>query len=61
VLNARRYEASFAARGVPDMGVVLPHIHDGHSVHQYVVRVGGGRRDRVMADMKARGVSTMVY
>lgn len=59
--NARRYEALFSVRGLAARGVTAPAVHDGHSVHQYVVRIDGGRRDRVQADMKARGVATMVY
>lgn len=59
--NARAYEQQIRARGIHADRVVLPNIHEGHSVHQYVVRVKGGRRDAVQAAMKARGVGTMVY
>ncbi len=60
-VNARRYEERIRARGIDADRVVLPQIHEGHSVHQYVVRVKRGRRDLVQSSMKAKGVGTMVY
>ena len=48
-----------ALRDIP--GVVAPEVSAGHVVHQYTVRVLGGRRDAVAAALRERGISTMVY
>ena len=54
---ARRYAEALA--GVP--GLVVPDVPAGHVVHQYTVRVLGGRRDAVQAALAAAGVQTAVY
>jgi dTDP-4-amino-4,6-dideoxygalactose transaminase len=59
--NAARYGALLGDAGLLDGRVAAPAIDAGHSVHQYVVRVGGGRRDAVQAALKAAGVGSMVY
>ncbi len=59
--NAARYAALFQSAGLLDGRVALPVIDAGHTVHQYVVRIGGGRRDALQAALKARGIATMVY
>ena len=54
---AVRYNAAFA-----DLeGLVTPEVVEGHVVHQYTVRIGGGRRDAVRDALAERGVQTMVY
>lgn len=59
--NAARYETLLEDAGLLDGRVVAPTIGEGHSVHQYVVRIGGGRRDAVQAALKAAGVGSMIY
>ncbi len=59
--NAARYERLLQAAKLTDGRVVPPSIGPGHTVHQYVVRVTGGRRDAVQAALKARGIGSMVY
>jgi dTDP-4-amino-4,6-dideoxygalactose transaminase len=59
--NADRYGALLKEAGLLDGRVVAPTIDAGHSVHQYVLRVTGGRRDAVQAKLKERGVGSMVY
>jgi dTDP-4-amino-4,6-dideoxygalactose transaminase len=59
--NAARYGRLLAEAALLDGRIVAPEIGPGHSVHQYVVRVTGGRRDAVQAALKARGVGSMVY
>ena len=54
---ARRYGAALAE--VP--GVVAPEIRDGDVVHQYTVRVLGGRRDAVARLLATEGVEARVY
>ena len=53
---AARYNDALA-----DLPVVTPALVDGHVMHQYTVRVRGGRRDAVQAGLSARGIQTMVY
>jgi dTDP-4-amino-4,6-dideoxygalactose transaminase len=59
--NAARYDALLREAELLDGRVVPPTAGAGHSFHQYVVRIGGGRRDEVQAALKARGVGSMVY
>jgi dTDP-4-amino-4,6-dideoxygalactose transaminase len=59
--NAARYDALLRESGLVDGRVVPPAVASGHSFHQYVVRVTGGRRDAVQAALKARGIGSMVY
>lgn len=42
-------------------GIVAPEVVPGHVVHQYTVRVLGGRRDAVAEALAERGIQTMVY
>ena len=39
----------------------MPDVTDGHVVHQYTVRVLGGRRDGTAEALRQRGVQTAVY
>ena len=57
----RRVAARYtdALQGVD--GLVTPEIVGGHVVHQYTVRVLGGRRDAVRAALAERGIGAMVY
>jgi dTDP-4-amino-4,6-dideoxygalactose transaminase len=59
--NAGRYRQLLEEADLLDGRLVAPAIGAGHSVHQYVVRIGGGKRDLVQAALKARGVGSMVY
>ena len=54
---ATRYNELLA--GTP--GLITPEVVDGHVFHQYTVRLTGKDRDVVAEELKARGVSTMVY
>lgn len=54
---AARYNAALA-----DLDeLVTPELVGGHVVHQYTVRILGGRRDAVQAELSERGIQTMVY
>jgi dTDP-4-amino-4,6-dideoxygalactose transaminase len=59
--NASRYDLLLRGSGLLDGRVTVPRVTAGHSFHQYVVRIAGGRRDEVQAALKARGIGTMVY
>ena len=54
---AGRYNELLA--GVP--GLITPEVVEGHVFHQYTVRVTSKERDQVAAELKDRGVGTMVY
>lgn len=54
---AARYDALLA--DLPHLE--RPHIDAEHVVHQYTVRVRGGRRDAVRQALAAEGIATMVY
>ncbi len=60
-LNAAYYERRLGDLARRDDRFVLPKISAGHTVHQYVVRVGGGRRDQVQAGLREMGIGSMVY
>ncbi len=50
------------AAGSQGASVTLPDLEDrGQIFHQFVLRIGGGRRDSLRAFMAARGVQTEVY
>ena len=53
---AARYNEAFA-----DLDLETPELVDGHVMHQYTVRIPGGRRDAVQHALAERGVQTMVY
>ncbi|MFC6618747.1 DegT/DnrJ/EryC1/StrS family aminotransferase [Deinococcus radiophilus] len=54
---AERYNAAFA-----DMsGLVTPEAVEGHSFHQYTLRVLDGRRDELQAALAEQGIGTMIY
>ncbi len=42
-------------------GVKCPELVDGHVFHQYVIRVADGRRDELVASLRARGVDSAIY
>lgn len=59
--HAAGYLERFAAAGLLDGRIVPPEIHARHTVHQFVIRVPGGRRDAVLAALRERGVGAAVY
>ena len=59
--NAHGYGERFAAAGLAPGRLVPPRTTPGHSFHQYVVRIPGGRRDAVAAGLAARGIGSAVY
>ena len=60
--NAARYATADSRRPGSSTGASpRPRSDPEHSVHQYVMRMTGGRRDAVQAALKARGIGTMVY
>jgi dTDP-4-amino-4,6-dideoxygalactose transaminase len=61
--RAARYTRLLSDAGLAGGAVIPPFVRDGvtHIFHQYVVRVGEGRRDALAAHLKARGVGTKVY
>lgn len=59
--NAARYGELFGSSGLAGDQVVLPRGGAGHTWHQYVIRVPGGRRDEVQARLRERGIGTAVY
>jgi dTDP-4-amino-4,6-dideoxygalactose transaminase len=60
--NARRYHELFSAAGVPGY-VTLPHgePHCEHVWNQYTIRVPGGRRDAVKAQLAEAGIGSEIY
>jgi dTDP-4-amino-4,6-dideoxygalactose transaminase len=66
--NAALYREQFVATGIvgsptaPEPGAIgLPEIGNDHIVNQYVIRIGGGRRDAVRQSLQEQGVGTEVY
>jgi dTDP-4-amino-4,6-dideoxygalactose transaminase len=61
-LNAARYRELFADAGLLEE-VGLPFEREGarHIYNQFVVRVGGGRRDALVEHLRREGVGTEVY
>lgn len=39
----------------------LPEIDEHHALHQYVVTINDGRRDRILAYLRAQGIGAMVH
>jgi len=60
--NASRYDAQFRAAGL-DGQIVLPEsdARCRHVWNQYTIRIPGGRRDAVKAQLAAAGVGTEIY
>src|SRR5262249_24133749 len=60
--NAKRYDELLKAAGL-DREIVLPQVDPRchHVWNQYTVRIGGGRRDAVKAQLGAAGVGSEVY
>lgn len=54
---AERYNAAFAELG----GLVTPEAVEGHSFHQYTLRVLNGRRDELQRTLADQGIGTMIY
>ena len=48
-----------ALKGVD--GLILPEIVNGHILHQFTVRILGGKRDDLQAFLKDHGIDSMVY
>jgi len=60
--NARRYEVLFEEYGLSDCVTLPATRHDRrHVYNQYVVRVGGGQRDKVLAELRARQIGCNIY
>ncbi len=60
--NAQQYDLMFGDAGIADK-LELPFVRTGarHIFHQFVIRVGDGRRDALREHLRARGVGTDVY
>ena len=60
--NARHYGELFASAGLSSQ-VVLPHAepHCEHIWNQYTIRIHGGRRDAVKAQLAEAGVGSEIY
>jgi dTDP-4-amino-4,6-dideoxygalactose transaminase len=60
--NARRYDELFRTAGLASQ-IVLPHAepHCEHIWNQYTIRIPGGRRDAVKAQLAAAGVGSEIY
>ena len=61
--NRRRYEAAgrYESLLATVDGVRTPELPDGHVVHQYTIRISGGRRPRVTEMLQEQGVQSAVY
>jgi dTDP-4-amino-4,6-dideoxygalactose transaminase len=60
--NARRYDELFKAAGLEgSIGLPQSDIRCSHVWNQYTVRIPGGRRDAVKAQLAAAGVGSEVY
>jgi dTDP-4-amino-4,6-dideoxygalactose transaminase len=60
--NARRYDELFAAAGLESQ-IILPATDSrcGHVWNQYTIRIPGGRRDSIKAQLAAAGVGSEIY
>src|SRR5699024_5864272 len=43
------------------VGITVPGLAKGAVVHQYTIRIGNGKRDKVRRMLKERGISSAVY
>ena len=60
--NARRYHELFTAAGMAQqIGLPLAQPHCEHIWNQYTIRIGGGRRDAVKAQLAELGVGSEIY
>lgn len=61
--NRRRYETAERYNQLlqDTPGLITPELVKGHVFHQYTVRITASERDKVQAQLQARGVGTMVY
>src|SRR5579872_1493699 len=60
--NARRYEILFEEYGLLDCVTLPGTLHDRrHVYNQYCVRIAAGRRDQVLAGLRARRIGCSVY
>src|SRR5579872_2011371 len=60
--NARRYEMLFEEYGLLDCIAPPKALHDRrHVFNQYCIRVSGGRRDAVLAGLRARQIGCNIY
>jgi dTDP-4-amino-4,6-dideoxygalactose transaminase len=59
--NARRYESLLAAGLDGQLGLPRTDERCHHVWNQYTVRIGGGRRDAVKAQLAAAGVGSEIY
>lgn len=61
--NARRRALAAAyGQALADVeGITVPDIPEGHVVHQYTLRVSGGKRDELKDFLNSHGVDSMVY
>jgi dTDP-4-amino-4,6-dideoxygalactose transaminase len=59
---AKRYDEMIFGRKLDELLEVPQQSHDTpHTFNQYVVKVGGGRRDELMQHLKANGIGCEVY
>jgi dTDP-4-amino-4,6-dideoxygalactose transaminase len=60
--NAHKYEELFVAAGLEDR-VILPRVEPRceHVWNQYTIRIPGGRRDAIKAQLAAAGVGSEIY
>lgn len=56
---AKRYNEGFV--GVKGLSTPVEGPNGPHVYHQYTIRIEGGIRDRVQAELAEQGISTMVY
>ncbi len=42
-------------------GLIIPDIVDGHIIHQFTIRILGGKRYGLQAFLKERGIDSMIY
>jgi dTDP-4-amino-4,6-dideoxygalactose transaminase len=60
--NARRYEVLFEEYGLGDCVTLPVTQHDRrHVYNQYCVRIAGGQRDRVLAELRAKQIGCNIY
>jgi dTDP-4-amino-4,6-dideoxygalactose transaminase len=60
--NARRYHELFSAGGLAQhIGLPQAQPHCEHIWNQYTIRIGGGRRDAVKAQLAEAGVGSEIY
>lgn len=60
--NAAYYDRAFEAKGIASQKMVLPQVvKDRHIFNQYILRVGGGKRDALFEHLKQNGIGCDIY